>query len=322
MRGGRTESAFAASVWETAQAPGLEAVGLDTFYRHMSDLGLFYGEEFRPIRELSAGAGRSAGRGLLSDAIAHRAGEYPLHPVLFDGALQIFSAGAATIEGRTAGLRLPVRFARILFLRSPGASIFVRAGVKQANDEFVEGGIYIYDEAGRPCVRIDGFRAISVEGARRSGRTGQGRDLIYHVAWERTSAAAKPAHQAPVPLGRLHDVVQHALDEVLDMRGRDHLQAASAAGDELTAAQVARGLGEMGAGLSPDGMFTADSLGVAESMPPVFAQVMGILREHHLLIQEGDGYRQTPAFMIAADSTPELFRSGISRYPGHLPEAL
>src|ERR1700686_2433806 len=322
MRGERTESAFAASLWKTAQAPGLETVGLDIFYGRMSDLGLCYGEEFRSIRELSAGAGRSAGRVSLSDAIAHRAGEYPLHPVLFDGALQIFSAAAATIEGRSAGLRLPVRFARILFLRSPGASSFVRAGVKQANDEFVEGGIYIYDEAGRPCVRVDGFRAISVEGARRSGRTGKGRDLIYHVAWERTPAAAKPAHQAPVPLSRLHDVVQHALDEVLDMRGRDHLQAASAAGDELTAAQVARGLREMGAGLSPDGMFTADSLGVAESSQPVFAQLMGNLVEHRLLIREGGGYRPTPAFMMVADSTHGMFGSGITTYPGHLPEAL
>jgi hypothetical protein len=35
------------------------------------------------------------------------------------------------------------------------------------------------------------------------------------------------------------------------MRGRDHVQAASTAGDELTAAQVARGLREMDAGLSP-----------------------------------------------------------------------
>src|SRR3984893_9321696 len=322
MRGERTESAFAASVWETAQAPGLEAVGLDTFYSHMIDMGLCYGEEFQPIHELSAGAGRSAGRVSLSDAIARRAGDYPLHPVLFDGALQIFSAGAATIEGRTAGLRLPVRFARILFLRSPGASSFVRAGVKQAKHEFVEGGIYIYNEAGRPCVRIDGFRAISVEGARRSGRTGKGRDLIYHVAWERTPAAGKPAHHAPVPVGRLHDVVQHALDEVLDMRGRDHLQAADAAGDELTAAQVASGLREMGAETRPDEIFTADSLGVAGPMAPAFAQLAASLGQRNLLIREGEGYRATQAFTIAADSAAALLRSSITNYPGHLPEAL
>ena len=129
MRGERTESAFASTTWESAATPGTEPVEVEGFYRYMSDLGLRYGEEFRPIRELSAGAGHSAGRVALSEAIAARAGEYPLHPVLFDGALQTFSAGAATIEDRRSRMKLPVRFARILFLRSPGASARVRAGV-------------------------------------------------------------------------------------------------------------------------------------------------------------------------------------------------
>ncbi len=132
--------------------------------------------------------GRSAGKVSLSDGIAHRAGEYQLHPVLFDGALQIFSAGAATVEGRKTRLKLPVRFARILFLRSPGASSLVRAGVQQLSDEFVEGKLWFYDGAGKPCVLVDGFRAISVAGARRSGALGGWRDILYHVAWERTPA--------------------------------------------------------------------------------------------------------------------------------------
>ena len=146
---------------------------MEDFYRHMSDMGLRYGDEFRPIRELSAGNGESAGRVSLSDAIARRASEYSLHPVLFDGALQIFSAGAATVEDRKARLKLPVRFAKILFLRSPGASSLVRAGVQQCNDEYVEGRLEMYDGAGKPCVLIDGFRAISVSGARRSGAPGR-----------------------------------------------------------------------------------------------------------------------------------------------------
>jgi acyl transferase domain-containing protein len=154
MRGERTESSFAATHWDKARPTGLDVVGLDTFYGHMSDLGLRYGEEFRPIRELAASGGKSSGRVSLSDSISSRAAEYPLHPVLFDGALQTFSAGAATVENRTTGLRLPVRFARILFLRSPGASCLVKAGVQQANEEFVEGGIDLYDETGRPHRRL------------------------------------------------------------------------------------------------------------------------------------------------------------------------
>jgi hypothetical protein len=172
MRGERTESVFAGTSWEngaSAATPSTEPVEVEGFYRYMSDLGLRYGEEFRPIRELSAGRGRSAGRVALSETIAARANEFALHPVLLDGALQTFSAGAATIEGRRSRMKLPVRFARILFLRSPGASARVRAGVLQCNEECVEGRIGLYDQAGQPCVLADGFRATSVSCVRRSG---------------------------------------------------------------------------------------------------------------------------------------------------------
>ncbi|OYW29709.1 MAG: beta-ketoacyl synthase, partial [Chthoniobacter sp. 12-60-6] len=312
------ESAFASSTWNAASTSALPVVEVPGFYEHMSDMGLRYGDEFRPIRELSAGDGRSAGKVSLSETIAHRSPDYPLHPVLFDGALQTFSAGAATVEGRTAGLRLPVRFARILFLRSPGASCFVQAGVKVANDELVEGDINLYDETGRPCVRIDGFRAISVEGGRRSSKTGKGRDLVYHVAWERTPSTAKPAPLAPLPLDQLHSAAQRALDAALNMRGRENLQAASAAVDELTAAHVASALSEMGA----EAPFTADSLGVAAPMRPAFAQLMNDFVQRGLLVEKEDGYHPTPAFTTTADSTAEVFRSTVSAHPGHLPDAL
>ena len=131
MRGERTESAFATSTtWESAAQPTLEPVEVDGFYRYMSDLGLRYGEEFRPFANSAAGGGKSAGRVALSEAVAIARGEYPLHPVLLDGALHVFSAGARNRRrSRGSRMKLPVRFARILFLRSPGASARVRAGV-------------------------------------------------------------------------------------------------------------------------------------------------------------------------------------------------
>ena len=198
MRGERTESDFTGTTWESAVAPGTEPVDVDGFYRHMSDLGLRYGEEFRPIRELSAGQGHSAGRVALSEVIAARAKEYALHPVLFDGALQTFSAGAATVEDRRSRMKLPVRFARILFLHPPGASTRVRAGVIQCNEEFVEGRIAFYNEAGQPCVLVDGFRAISVSGVSRSASPGGTRDVVYHFGLGAHSVGS-PISAAPGP---------------------------------------------------------------------------------------------------------------------------
>ena len=228
LRSERTESSFAASAWEAPEA-GLEPEGVGQFYGHMSDLGLRYGDEFRPIRELAAGGGKSAGRVSLSEAIVRRAGEYALHP----GALRWRACRFSPREPRRSRIarskmKLPVRFARILFLRSPGASSLVRAAVLHFNDELVEGRIALYDEAGRPCVLIDGFRAISMTAARRPGASG-GKPRICSIisTWERSachSAARRLKQPVAVgpPAGR---GATRARSEVIAMRGRAELES-------------------------------------------------------------------------------------------------
>ena len=321
MRGERTDAGFAGSVWKRKRAAGVKPVEVEEFYRHMADMGLRYGDEFRPIRELAAGHAESAGKVSLSDSILFRASEYPLHPVLFDGALQIFSAGAATSEDHKARLRLPVRFAKILYLRSPGATSLVHAAVQQCNDECVEGRLEMYDAAGRPCVLIDGFRAISVSGARRPGAPGGNRSVLYHLAWERTPAPSRPSSQRPLLLDHLRQVAQNALDQVIDTRGRTALLNAMAAGDDLAAAQLARGLREMAAGV-PTERFTSESLHVAEPMRAVFERLIANLTKRHLLEKDGDVYRPTPSFTKAADGADAMLRSFISTHSGHLAEGL
>jgi acyl transferase domain-containing protein/NADPH:quinone reductase-like Zn-dependent oxidoreductase/SAM-dependent methyltransferase/acyl carrier protein/short-subunit dehydrogenase len=322
MRGERTDAGFAASVWKRKRAAGVRPVEVEEFYRHMADMGLRYGDEFRPIRELTAGNAESAGKVSLSDSIMFRASEYPLHPVLFDGALQIFSAGAATAEDHKARLRLPVRFAKILYLRSPGATSLVHAAVQQCNDECVEGRLEMYDAAGKPCVLIDGFRAISVSGARRAGAPGGNRNVLYHLAWERTSARSRPSAQQPPRLDHLRQVAQNALDQVIATRGRTALLDAMTAGDDLAAAQLARGLQEMAGADGANRRFTSESLRVAEPMRAVFERLIAGLTKRRLLEKDGGAYRPTSSFTKAADGADAMLRSFISTHSGHLSEGL
>jgi acyl transferase domain-containing protein/acyl carrier protein len=319
MRGERTESGFASSNFENANTRAdLKRVDIAAFYRYMSDLGLRYGDEFRSVRELFAGDGQSTGHVTLSDAIAHRAPDYPLHPVLLDGALHVFSAGRSTVESRRSQLKLPVRFGRILFLRSPGTSVRVHSSVLQCNDEFVEGRVELYDESGKPCVLVDGFRAISVAGLRRGAISGT-RDVLYHIDWQRTPGVARPKTAEPTTLSHLHDAAQRALDDVIAIRGRDRLEGAIAAQDDLAAALLCAGLGKMGVAF--DVNFTADSLNIAEAMRPVFEQLMLKLKKRGLLQGDASGYRTTAAFSSEADSADKAVRSFIDKNPGHLPEA-
>lgn len=319
MRSERTESPFGSTHWTPATDGKLESVNVEEFYGYMSDLGLRYGEEFRPIRELAVGAGRSEGRVTLSEASATRAAEYALHPVLFDGALQTFSAGAATVEDRRSRMKLPVRFSRILFLRSPGAAVRVQTSVIDLSEDFVEGRLGLYDEAGEPCVLVEGFRAIAVAGTRR-GAPGGTRDVLYHVGWERTPAKTGLAPVPPLPLEQLHAAAADALESVISTRGRVELQQAMAAGDELSAALISAGLIAMGA--SEAAPFTLDSLNVAPQMQPATGRLMLGLARHGMVTPFGTAYQATPKFTKAAAAAPETLRNFIEKHPGHLPEAL
>jgi acyl transferase domain-containing protein/NADPH:quinone reductase-like Zn-dependent oxidoreductase/acyl carrier protein len=321
MRGERTESNFTASTLEAENdrdLARLKPVDADAFYRYMSDLGLRYGDEFRSVRQLFVADGESAGCVALSDNISPRAAEYPLHPVLLDGALHVFSAGRSTVEARGSQLKLPVRFSRILFLRSPGASARVRARVVQCTDEFVEGNIALYDESGKPCVFVDGFRAISVAGVRR-GATSGNRDVLYNIDWQRTPTESRPGTLEPLPLPRLREAAQHALDDVIAIRGRDRLESAIAAQDDLAAALLCDGLRQMGVNLGAN--FSADSLGIAEPMRPVFEQLMWKLKKRRLLKGDAAAYCATTKFAAIADSALAALRSFVEKNPGHLPEA-
>jgi acyl transferase domain-containing protein/NADPH:quinone reductase-like Zn-dependent oxidoreductase/acyl carrier protein/SAM-dependent methyltransferase len=320
MRSERIESAFANSSWESARSDGLTPLEVALFYDHMSALGLRYGDEFRAVRELAAGGGKSEGKVALSDNIAFRAPDYPLHPVLLDAALHVFSAGAKTVEDRKARTKLPVRFGRILYLRSPGASGLVRAKVHQFNEEFIEGGLGIYDEAGQPCVMVDGFRAISMAAARRSGSSGGTRDLLYHIEWERTPSEALATSSPAVPLEQLRKVAYQTLDEVIAVRGRGNLEATMAAEDDLAKHLIARGLRDMGVKKSKK--FTAHSLGVCAAMSTVFARLANHLVNSKLLAKDGEGYKATTAFENAANAADEALHQFLLSHPGHGPEGL
>ncbi len=322
LRGERTESAFGSSAWDGTPAANLESVPVDDFYAHMRDMGLRYGEEFRSVRKLAAAAGKSAGKVTLSEAISPRAVEYPLHPVLLDGALHVFSAGAHTVEDRRSRMKLPVRFGRILFLRSPGAGCFVRTSVQHCSPEYLEGKLEIYDETGKPCVSVDGFRAVSVSSARRGGTGGGSRDVLYHPTWERTPLGLPLSALAPVPLSDLRTAAQHALDEVVAIRGRKEIEAAMVAGDDLAATQICRGLQAMGVKPGAGSTFSAASLGIAPAMELAFGRLIAGLLKRGLIQSEKGSYRATDAFFAAGNGAEEALRTYIAHNAGHLPEAL
>ena len=317
MRGERVESAFEATRWSGPEK-GLEPMDVGEHYQHKHDLGLRYGPEFRATRELFAGHGKSCGVVALSDAAAVRVGEYALHPVIMDAALHVFSAAGRTVEGRGKKMKLPVRFARILYLDAPREEARVRAEVRHCNDELIEGRIGIYGADGRPCVLIDGFRAVSLSWTKRGGAGG--RDLVYHVDWERLPADGARGSADMLPLAEVREAGARALEELQTLRGTGRLAGVMVAEDDVAAGQVASGLRAMGvtAGTS----FTDGTLRVAPAMRRIFGRLMESLGRRGVLTRTGDGWKATDAFETTADDAPRKLENFLRTEPGHLVQGL
>jgi hypothetical protein len=192
----------------------------------------------------------------LSDAIAPRADEYALHPVLFDGALQVFlgrrgdgrrSTGADEVAGAFwphslpwVALALSVAFApRFATL----AMIFSKATSA------------IYDERGKPCVLVMASGPSAFPARAAPPLPGGRRDLTYHVAWQRTPNESAEQVLPPLPLGQLHSAAQSALDEIVALRGLRRTGGSASRSRRSRRCQLARGLRD--AGINPNASFDA-----------------------------------------------------------------
>ena len=252
FRGERTDSAFAASTWDDSHEDRLGTVELDEFYDRMGDLGFRYGEEFRPIRELSAGAGRRRARFRCPRGLPAVRQSISCIPSFLMARCKFSLRARRRSRGARARMKLPVRFAKILFLRSPGASSLVRAGCSSsATNSSRENFGCMTRRASLAFWSMASVPSAS-HGARRSGAPG-GRDILYNVG----GSVGRPARGRPFGrshLSRLQEVAREALEQVIASRGRTRLQASMAACDELAAAQLARGLREMvlSSGIGPD----------------------------------------------------------------------
>ncbi|MEX1044689.1 MAG: SDR family NAD(P)-dependent oxidoreductase [Chthoniobacterales bacterium] len=318
LRSERVASAFENSPWQDATA-GFEGQSPESSYETMARLGLPYGPEFRAVRELATRAGRSAGRVSLSETAAERAGDYAMHPVIMDAALHVFSAGGRAMEGLEEKMKLPVRFSRILFLRTPGAAARVRAEVTQNNDELIEGNISLYDEAGRPAVYVEGFRAVALSFGKKGGTSGW-RDLVYHLDWQRLPGPADTLETPGVPLAELQRSAAEAGSSVVALRGEDNMRQVMGEEDDLAAAFVAAGLHEMG--VREGGNFTAGSLRVVEPQQRVFARLMEALAGRGALAARQDGWAATDHFDAWAGTAEDKLRTFLQARPEHYPQAL
>jgi acyl transferase domain-containing protein len=162
-------------------------------YEAMASQGLDYGKHFRAISQIWRSRGRAMAELALDDIAAAEAGDYCVHPILIDAALQTAAATLEPSEGKIYNEEqyLPQGMGRIRFSANPGPRALCTAELKSGapKDPELTFDLRIVSEDGHLCLKIDDLRLAHVGSSQGIAR-GTVRDWMYELRWEETAREA------------------------------------------------------------------------------------------------------------------------------------
>jgi polyketide synthase 12 len=191
----RRADALAAEVWPPQ---GAEALAIEDFDAHMSEIGLDYGPAFLGVSSVWRNGEELYAELSLPERERAQAGDYLLHPALFDAGVQVIVASLTDIgkglDGEERRLRLPFSFSGIRIF-TPGATA-LRIRVSPAGTDGMS--MIAADKSGR---LIAAMQALMLRPASREqlNKAQEGsRELPFHLHW-----SSVPATEPPTALGEM-----------------------------------------------------------------------------------------------------------------------
>lgn len=168
-------------------------------YRHMAELGINYGSRMRPVVRVWRGQHEALAQLSLPEQLD--SGNYYLHPVLLDGALQAlaFNVYIEQLAQGAPQFYLPLGMKSIVWHSSPGRTVYVHARYLKTDpkQEMLEADLSLLDENGRVLADISG---VYLKRADRPALRDSTRELkaehLYQETWQPLSALAMPGKDA------------------------------------------------------------------------------------------------------------------------------
>lgn len=189
----RFEPAGRGKVEAPPMSEGSEVVTGDDLYAGLAAHAIEYGPELRCVTTMR-GDGRAAAAQLDLPRLTDSHGQYPLHPVLIDGAMQL----AGTVLEETSGVSIVAAVDAWTVLR-PGRPDRAQAFRREPEPNVVD--VVLSDEDG-PLAMLGGVRfaptgthAAAPTGTRTTPSTGELAELAYQLAWRPAPASPRPPQQ-------------------------------------------------------------------------------------------------------------------------------
>ncbi|WP_448331393.1 type I polyketide synthase [Streptomyces sp. DSM 41534] len=303
---GAEAASFDFGVWPPA---GAELVDVSGEYVRAAENGLEYGPVFQGLRRAWRRDGEVFAEVGLPEGERERAGQFGLHPALFDAALHALGVGGVLAGG--SGSLLPFSW-RGFALEAVGAtSLRVRLASVGAGSDAVS--VLVGDESGRGVASVESLVLRPVDADQLNAVGGAARDALFRLEWVDAPAVAAVGEVAPrTEVVRVAsdgpDVVSEVYGRVLEVleRVRAWVADEGLAGERLVV--VTRGAVDAGDGV--EDMAGAAVWGLVRS-----AQSENPGRLVLLDTDDLDGVDSLLPGVLALGEEQVLVRSGVLRMP-------
>ncbi|MFD8160671.1 type I polyketide synthase, partial [Streptomyces malaysiensis] len=304
---GADVASFDFGVWPPV---GAELVDVSGEYVRAAENGLEYGPVFQGLRRAWRRDGEVFAEVGLPEGERERAGQFGLHPALFDAALHALGVGGVLVGG--SGSLLPFSW-RGFALEAVGAtSLRVRLALVGVGSDAVS--VLVGDESGRGVASVESLVLRPVDADQLNAVGGAARDALFRVEWvDAPGAVAAVGEVAPrTEVVRVvsdgPDVVSEVYGRVLEVleRVRAWVADEDLAGERLVV--VTRGAVDAGDGV--EDMAGAAVWGLVRS-----AQSENPGRLVLLDTDDLDGVDSLLPGVLALGEEQVLVRSGVLRMP-------
>ncbi|WP_069860756.1 type I polyketide synthase [Streptomyces malaysiensis] len=303
---GADAASFDFGVWPPV---GAELVDVSGEYVRAAENGLEYGPVFQGLRRAWRRDGEVFAEVGLPEGERERAGQFGLHPALFDAALHALGVGGVLAGG--SGSLLPFSW-RGFALEAVGAtSLRVRLASVGAGSDAVS--VLVGDESGRGVASVESLVLRPVDADQLNAVGGAARDALFRLEWVDAPAVAAGGEVAPrTEVVRVvsdgPDVVSEVYGRVLEVleRVRAWVADEDLAGERLVV--VTRGAVDAGDGV--EDMAGAAVWGLVRS-----AQSENPGRLVLVDTDDLDGVDSLLPGVLALGEEQVLVRSGVLRMP-------
>jgi acyl transferase domain-containing protein/acyl carrier protein len=162
-------------------------IAVDEFYRRLRECGLEYGPDFRGVKRLWRGDAEALACIGLPEGVCGDAGEYRLHPVLLDAALQALAACDPSASSDEAFV--PVGIERLVWSGVAHSELRAHAELRKGSGADTKiGDVRLFDERGRLVAEVRGLRS-------RRARRAASVDLdswLYETVWRPLARQSVP----------------------------------------------------------------------------------------------------------------------------------